>query len=289
MWRKWSITSAAFVATLTAVLLSGITCARADDACAAFWQRYSQATDKDAWSVCQGRHPNLSAPGGGAQQGGSSSDCDDPKLSVSERQICTDDDTFNETILSAAQTGFMNSMAQSLPSLIGCAFGGHFGNCAAVVAPYVVTTTIATTIDGYVVAKQQEASRQKIRAIDLATNDVRSKNEHLQQSVEAARTMVDESKSHLDQIDAQVQSGEMSLQEAQAEREHIVHNREHLDKMISGLEKQRSEYQQAAGQMNQQSPNFDSQIQEMNDEIEQLKQQRDVLNQELAVRNINNS
>ncbi len=287
MWGTWSITSAAFMAALAAMLLSGINCARADDECAAFWQRYPQANDHDAWSVCHGRHPNLGAPGGGGQQGGGSSDCSDPTLSPPERQICTDDDIFNETIWSAAETGFVGSMTQNIPNIIGCAFGGQFGNCAKVIIPNVIIPTVVTTIDGYVVAKKQEADRQKIRAIDAATADVRKENARLQQSVDAARAMVDASTNNLDQIDEQVKSGQMTLEQAQAEREHILRNKQYLDRLITGLVNRRSEYQQAAGQMNQPSQDFDEQMREMNSQIDQLKQQLAVLNQALAVRNIN--
>lgn len=226
--------------------------------------------------------------GGGAPDAARSSDCGSTALSPQERQLCQDSEdtrTFNNTVLGGAALG---AGLGALVGGIGCLLAhGNTKQCIASAGGGAVVGGIAGGIDGYVTAKRQEAARQRVRAIDAVTNDVRMQNARLQRSVQNAQAVVDADTDRLAQIDGQRASGQLTLEQAMAERAKAENNKQKLDQLIASVEESRNDYQKAAVKTSQYSPDFNAQIQQMNMQIAALTQQRDTLDHALAITSIN--
>lgn len=227
-------------------------------------------------ACANGRGGSTASGGGGGLFGGS---CKDPSLSAAERQLCEDNSTFNETMLGGAATG---AAAGAALGALGCwAAGEDPLACAAVGA---VAGGALGAIDGYVTAKQQEATRQQVRAIDLVTDDLKRENAQIARSVQNARTVVADSESRLAKAEADLKAGKITAAQAETERANVARNRERLDKLVADLEERRQNYAEASTKTGDTSPDFNRQMAELQTNITSLKGQRDKLTQSLAVR-----
>ena len=201
------------------------------------------------------------APGGrpGAANGakaGSGSNCSDPGISQAERVICEDNATFNKTMLGGAATG---AGIGAVLGGLGCLAAGSKDPlaCAAIGA---VAGGIAGGIDGYVTAKEQEASRQNIRAIDAITNEVQAENDKLVRSVAAAKALSQEGQARLAKAQQDLRSGQINAAQAEAERASVARSRDQLNTMISNTEKQRQQYAEAQPKTGEMSDEFQAQM-----------------------------
>jgi hypothetical protein len=224
------------------------------------------------------------APGGrqGAANGGKAApapNCSDPGISNAERVICEDNATFNKTMLGGAATG---AVAGAALGALGCwAAGQDPLQCAAIGA---VAGGVAGGIDGYVTAKEQEASRQNIRAIDAITNEVETENNKLARNVAAAKALSLEGQERLAKAQENLKSGQINATQAEAERASVMRSRQQLDTMISNTEKQRQQFAEAQPKTGESSNEFEAQMITLSKNIARLKQQRDKLNESLQVR-----
>jgi len=205
--------------------------------------------------------------------------CSDPGISNAERVICEDNATFNKTMLGGAATG---AVAGAALGALGCwAAGQDPLQCAAIGA---VAGGVAGGIDGYVTAKEQEASRQNIRAIDAITNEVETENNKLARNVAAAKALSLEGQERLAKAQANLKSGQINAAQAEAERASVMRSRQQLDTMISNTEKQRQQFAEAQPKTGESSNEFEAQMITLSKNIARLKQQRDKLNESLQVR-----
>lgn len=224
------------------------------------------------------------APGGrqGAANGAKAApapNCSDPGISNAERVICEDNATFNKTMLGGAATG---AVAGAALGALGCwAAGEDPLKCAAIGA---VAGGVAGGIDGYVTAKEQEAARQNIRAIDAITNEVQAENNKLVRSVAAAKALSLEGQARLAKAQQDLQSGQINAAQAEAERASVTRSRDQLNTMISNTEKQRQQFAEAQPKTGETSDDFQAQMVALSKNIARLKQQRDKLNESLQVR-----
>lgn len=219
---------------------------------------------------------------GNMMAGGSS--CNDPAASTAEKQLCRDNAKFNNTVLGGVAVGAGAGFAAGFGACM--AAGGKLTQCLEWGAVGAGAGAVVGGVSGYEIAKQEEASKQKIRVIDAETKDVQAENAELQNDVQAAQSAVGERSAQLEQLNDRLKSGQITLAQAQAERTQAMQDKANLDHLISAAEKRRAEYQKAAADSKQSSPAFDAQIAEMNHEIEQLTQQRDALDHALSISSV---
>jgi chromosome segregation ATPase len=194
-------------------------------------------------------------------------------MTPSQRQLCQDNATFNQTIWGGAIIG---SVAGAALGAIACALAHK--NVALCAAGGAVVGGAVGSFDGYMTAKNQEAARQKIRTIDAVTADIRAENDKLRQSVAAAQAVVRDNSAKLAQMDAQRRANQLDLDQARAQRARIEHDKQNLDSLVNSLEQREQNYRDAGAKTQQSSPDYNAQIRTMETQIAQLRQQRDILN-----------
>lgn len=208
----------------------------------------------------------LSLSVSGCQTTGLGSPESDVPLTPAEQQLRDDADRFNETVLGGAATGAVvgavlgallaaaSGKGEDIArgALIGAAAGGVLGG-----------------VDGYVTAKAQENSNNKVRMLNAMADDVRKDNERLQRIVSNSNQVLADSKDQLEQIRADLAAKKVSLAEATAQREKVEENRKLLQATLETAEKKRDNYRDAAAQLRAQGGN----TKEMDREIALLEQQ----------------
>jgi hypothetical protein len=212
-----------------------------------------------------------------AKQVTGNEDCDDPALISAQRQICKEDATFNQTVAGGVAVGAVSGAALGA---LACALAGKNPlACAAIGAG---AGAVAGGVGGYAVAKQQEASRQNVRAIDSVTEDIRKQNEDLQSQVVAARQVVANGQQKLSSVRAGVRAGTLTAEQASAERARIGRDSQRLGDIVQHLQEQEKQYVQAGQQVGGNSADYSSQLAEMRHNILILQQQKDALDRAMA-------
>jgi hypothetical protein len=204
--------------------------------------------------------------------------CTDPSLSPSQQELCKDDAAYNRTIAGGALLG---GAVGAAGGALTCAITGK-ANPLVCGAVGLGIGLFAGGVTGYVVAKQQQATTDKRRAIEGVTDDVRKQNEALRTEVNAARTVAAEDQKKLARINAATRSGEMTAEQAQSERARIADDSKHLETIIQHLETQQGNYQSAGQQLNQTSADYTRQLADMKGQIDIMKRQKETLDRAIS-------
>jgi hypothetical protein len=204
--------------------------------------------------------------------------CDDPSLTPSQRLLCKDNASYNKTIVGGALLG---GGAGAAGGALGCAISGK-ANPLVCGAVGLGIGLFAGGVTGYLVAKKQQATSDKRRAIDVVTDDVREQNRLLRTEVGAARTVATEDQKKLARIDAATRNGQMTAEQAQAERARIAADSKHLATIIGHLHEQQQNFENAGQQLNQPSGDFNRQLADLRSQIEIVKHQKDTLDRAMS-------
>ncbi|MEI6559916.1 MAG: hypothetical protein WCO00_16055 [Rhodospirillaceae bacterium] len=208
---------------------------------------------------------------GGQDQGG----CSGAATTTEERQLCADNEVFNQTIWGGVAQGAL--IGAGIAGL-GCAlFGGRTKNCLIAAGAGAAVGGAVGGLDGYSKAKEEEATKQNIRKVDAIANDLRTENARLAASLANARTVVKTDRARLAQLQRQVAAGQTSLAQARAERDRVQKHKETLDSMIANLEKRQDDYITAKNTSGESSRDYEAQAAQLSRQIADLKSQRDAL------------
>lgn len=168
----------------------------------------------------------------------------DYPMTSAEKQLAEDNQIYNETI-----------------------FGGLVGG-----------------LDGYMVAKKQEAARAKVREIQLVTRDVEAENDRIAKSIANMDLVIGQTRTSLEQGRKDFKNGKINAVQAKKTEDRAKRNLTAVDGLISGMETRNKEYTDVSKQLKAQGENtaqLDKQIADARTQIERKKKERDLLAQDL--------
>ncbi|WP_416896963.1 MAG: hypothetical protein ACMVY4_15810 [Minwuia sp.] len=207
--------------------------------------------------------------------GGSSSD--DPNLTPEERALREDAEVFNETVFGGAATGAVIAGGLcALGALLGNNGGNALGRCAIMAG---VGGAIGA-IDGYMVAKRQEAARKQVREIDLVTEEIEAKNVKLRRLVDSSRRVVDQNRQRLEEVRIKVAANAAREDELRREKDRLEANIDVMDDTLENLRDERDNYEEVVRELRaggQNTAQLEAQIGEMNQQIAALERERNEL------------
>jgi hypothetical protein len=161
-----------------------------------------------------------------------------------EARMREDSSRFNATVLGGTVAG---CGIGAVVAALGCKIGGgdarRVRHCA--VAGCVVLGA-AGAADGYHTAKQQQASRDRVRTTQAMVADVRQDNQKIQAFLESSDKVLADSRARLRQIDAQVAARRISTDQAAVERRRIEQNRDLMQSTLEEMKRSRDVYHEAA-------------------------------------------
>jgi hypothetical protein len=226
-----------------------------------------------AISACASNH----GPGSESMQ---TLDPNAPPMTADEEQLRKEANTFNTTVVEGSLLG------AGLGILAGVLIGATTGRVENMVkygAVGGVTGGLLGGVDGYMVAKQQEAGNSRIRMIQAMTRDVEADNEKLHALVESSNRILEDSKRQLTDINQEVEMKTANLAEARAAKSRVEQNRNVMQASLDSLKKRRDTYQKASAQTGGDTRELDAQIQRLNQQIVELERNVLAMNQALAV------
>jgi len=197
------------------------------------------------------------------------------KLTPEERRLRDDAAEFNETVAGGAATG---ALLLGGLCMVGVLLNGGdgLGQCAIRAG---VGAAIGA-VDGYLVAKRQEAARQRVREIDLVTKELEDKNVKLQQLVDSSRRVVEQNRTRIQDVQLKVAQKKMRQEQLVQEQAQLQSNIDLMNQTIANLTRERDNYQQVAGQLGRDGRNtaaLEKQIRTMEQQIAALQVERDEL------------
>lgn len=199
----------------------------------------------------------------------------DGNLSEEERQLREDAEVFNETVAGGAVThGLLFGGLCVAAALLGG--NDNMGQCAVMAG----IGAAYGAVDGYLVAKRQEAARQQVREIDLVTEEIQEKNVSLRKLVETSRKVVAENRERLQDVRLKVAKNEVREEMLEEERRRLQSNVDVMNGTIAQLEKERDNYYQVAEQLEgdgRDTRQLEAEIRDMNQQIVALERERDAL------------
>ncbi|ANK81458.1 MAG: hypothetical protein TEF_12090 [Rhizobiales bacterium NRL2] len=199
----------------------------------------------------------------------------DENLSEEERQLREDAEVFNETVAGGAATNALlfGGLCVAAALLGG---GDNMGQCAIMAG----IGAAYGAVDGYLVAKRQEAARRQVREIDLVTEEIQEKNVKLRKLVETSQRVVAENRERLQEIRIKVAKNEVREEMLEEESRRLQSNIGVMDSTIAQLEKERDNYYQVAEQLEgdgRDTRQLEAEIRDMNHQIAALERERDAL------------
>lgn len=193
-------------------------------------------------------------------------------LTPEERALREEADVFNETVFGGAATGA--AVLGGLCVLSGLLNNQNLSNC--LVAAGVGAAFGA--LDGYLVAKRQEASRKGVREIELITQDVEEDNRRIEKVNARAQRVRDQNLDRIRDAEEKRRNQQISAEQLAREREHIRENIAFLQETIDKLEKRRDQYDEAArkleGEGNADTSGLRARIDEQSRRIAALEQMK---------------
>ena len=105
---------------------------------------------------------------------------------------------------------------------------------------------IAGAADGYLTAKRQQATQEKIREIELVTQDVRRDNEKIRSLIAASDRALVESRVRARKIRSELRAKKISTEQARAEHRRFEEQATMMKESLENMKKSRAIYSQAA-------------------------------------------
>ncbi len=200
---------------------------------------------------------------------------DDENLTPEERRLRDQAAVFNETVFGGAVAG---------AALLGglCFLGALFNNGQGL-AECAVRAGIGAAIgavDGYLIAKRQEAADRQVAEIDLVTRELEQKNRDLERLVATSKRVVDQNRERIRDVQLKVAQKKVRFEQLEFERQHLQSNIDQMNGTISNLIRERDNYREVAQQLGNEGRDtsaLQTQIREMETRIAQLEQERNEL------------
>lgn len=203
-------------------------------------------------------------------------------VSAAEQQLREDNRVFNKTILGGAATGAVAGI------LVGAVLGAMTGkaeNIAYGAAAGGVVGGIGGALDGWRVAKKQEAARQQIREIDLVTREVEAENARIAQSIRNVDLVIADTQRSLRSARSAYQRGEASIEEVRAQERRAERNIKQMDELIGNMDERNQDYAEIAEALRkegEESKKLDRDIEQTRAVLSKRKQVLDLMGQELV-------
>ena len=206
---------------------------------------------------------------------------DTSQLSPAERRLREDNRVFNETIFGGAVSGAIQG------AIIGGIFGllsGDLKKAGRGAAIGAGVGAVAGTLDGYLVAVRQEASRKKVREIEVVADQVEAENARIERSIENMDLVIAQTRRDIDRARAEHAAGRMSLDELQERERRARRNVDAMDDLMGSIEKRNDEYDDVTDKIEREGVNtaqVDREIEDTKRLLAQKKQERDLLVEDL--------
>jgi hypothetical protein len=233
-----------------------------------------------AFAGCQGT--GMTVPGLPTSMGGGAT----TDVSPAATQMRADADAYNQVVLGGALMGagigaataaatclFVTSRNRSQCAMQRGLAGGVAGG-------------IAGAVDGYVTAKKQQATRDRVRAIDSVTADIRAENQRIASFVASSDRVLAESRATLARLKQDVAAKRLAVDEARSKHASVEADRDVMQQTLDNAKKSREVYRQSSAQL---SPtprarrDLDAEIGKLTKEIATLERNVTSMNAALSV------
>lgn len=210
----------------------------------------------------------------------------DGDLTPEEQALRKEADVFNETVFGgAASWAAVGGVACVALKLLG-GDSGNMGQCAVMAG----VGAVFGALDGYLVAKQQEAARKQVSELALVSQDVAKDNLKIERINAKARKVRDQNLERIRNAEEKRRNQQISSQQLADERERLNDNIEFLQETIDKLKTRRDQYQEARQKLiaggKGKSAELRSKIDEQSRKIEALEEMKHDLEEANAVKRI---
>ena len=194
------------------------------------------------------------------------------ELSPEERQMREDANVFRNTVLGGAATyagaaGLLCILEHGTDNVDKC-------------AAYAAVGGLVGAMDGYLTAKKQEASRKKVREIDLIAEEIEERNAGIQKMVDSSRKVVEQNRERIEEVKQQVAQNEVQEERLAEEQKRLQANIEVMNSTIATLMEDKTTYDALADKLEQEGENvagLRSRVDSMSLQIAALEQERNAL------------
>ena len=189
-----------------------------------------------------------------------------------EREMQEDAKIFRNTVLGGAAT-------VGAVVFLDCLLGrgtGEWKDCAAIGG----VGAVVGAIDGYLTAKRQEASRRKVREIDLITEEIEEKNAGIRKLVESSRKVVEQNRERIGEVKLKIARNEVREEVLAEEKGRLEANIAVMDRTIENLTKDKETYRTLADKLEGEGRDvalLRENVESMEHRIAELEEQRDEL------------
>ncbi len=202
-------------------------------------------------------------------------------MTAAEKQLEDDNEIYNDTILGGAAEGALKGAL--LGAVIGLATG-NLRNAMIGAGVGAIGGGVVGGLDGYMVAKKQEAARKKVREIMLVTEDVEKENDNLNRSIANMDVVIDQTRSSLEKSRADFKAGTATVADVRRTEDRVERNLASMGDLIDGMETRNKEYAEISKALKKQGEDttkIDAEIAKAKEQIAQKKKERSLLEQDL--------
>ena len=193
-------------------------------------------------------------------------------LTPEERELREDASVFRNTVIGGALTvggeaGLQCILEWGPDELEGCASIAAIGG-------------VVGAIDGYLTAKQQEASRKQVREIDLITQEIEERNAGIGKMVDSSRKVVEQNRERINEVKLQVARNEVREEQLAEEQKRLQANIKVMNRTIDNLMEDKTTYQVLAERLANDGTDvasLRSEVESMSLQIAALEKERDAL------------
>ena len=135
-------------------------------------------------------------------------------------------------------------------------------------------------VDGYLTAKRQEASRRKVREIDLITEEIEEKNAGIRKLVASSRKVVEQNRERIGEVKLKIARNEVREEVLAEEKGRLESNIAVMDRTIENLTKDKEAYRTLADKLEGEGTDvarLRENVESMELRIAELEEQRDAL------------
>ncbi|MEM1383227.1 MAG: hypothetical protein AAF713_09375 [Pseudomonadota bacterium] len=203
-------------------------------------------------------------------------------LTPAELRLREDAKIYNETILGGAATGAVKGAVLGL--LFGLASGGNINAALKGAAIGAGGGAVFGGLDGWRVARQQEAARRQVREIEVVVEEVERENQRIRRSLANTDAVIADTRRSLREARAGYRANQTSLADVRRREARAENNIRQLDELIEGLEERNDDYAKISRNIRgdgQNTAELDRKIDDTRREIDRLRRERDLLEQEL--------
>lgn len=201
-----------------------------------------------------------------------------------ERQLRDDEARMQQTVIAGVVTVALQACAGGV--LVGVVLGESSKELKKNCLRWALLGAIGGGADAYRVATLERARNDRVRALQLATDDVRQDNERLQRLLASGERALADGRARLQSLRSEQAAGRIAAAEADAARQREAANIETLNRALEQARQTRAQYAAAGTQLQQGAPasrDLERQMDQMNRQIGQLERQIVAYNDALRV------